>query len=193
MFPGKLVPVSPGLLWAVLPLRPSPRWPVFLIEIPTSSRDPRTPATRVQGERTRWAQPAPPPFLASLPDWALPSCRPSSTCPVTLIDQSPCSWAPAARHSHLPIPGQPRLTFCLVPSPRIGLSQLEGFRRQLLDVLQRSTKPKVSSSPLSRLGSQVSSLPDLLLATYPSAQSTRGPHCGRPDWGVIGVSGTSGS
>uniref|UniRef100_A0A8C3NUR1 Diacylglycerol lipase-alpha n=1 Tax=Cyanoderma ruficeps TaxID=181631 RepID=A0A8C3NUR1_9PASS len=26
--------------------------------------------------------------------------------------------------------------------PRIGLSQLEGFRRQLLDVLQRSTKPK---------------------------------------------------
>ncbi|KAK2100363.1 hypothetical protein P7K49_021711 [Saguinus oedipus] len=26
---------------------------------------------------------------------------------------------------------------------RIGLSQLEGFRRQLLDVLQRSTKPKV--------------------------------------------------
>lgn len=31
--------------------------------------------------------------------------------------------------------------------PRIGLSQLEGFRRQLLDVLQRSTKPKVSLLP----------------------------------------------
>lgn len=29
---------------------------------------------------------------------------------------------------------------------RIGLSQLEGFRRQLLDVLQRSTKPKVGTS-----------------------------------------------
>lgn len=33
----------------------------------------------------------------------------------------------------------------LIPLHRIGLSQLEGFRRQLLDVLQRSTKPKVSS------------------------------------------------
>lgn len=32
----------------------------------------------------------------------------------------------------------------LLLSPRLGLSQLEGFRRHLLEVLQKSNKPKVS-------------------------------------------------
>ncbi|MBV96945.1 Sn1-specific diacylglycerol lipase alpha, partial [Eschrichtius robustus] len=57
----------------------------------------------------------------------------------------------AAILSFLLRPQYPTLK-CFAYSPpggllRIGLSQLEGFRRQLLDVLQRSTKPKVSSLP----------------------------------------------
>ena len=33
----------------------------------------------------------------------------------------------------------------LLLSRRLGLSQLEGFRRHLLEVLQKSNKPKVTS------------------------------------------------
>lgn len=36
--------------------------------------------------------------------------------------------------------------FCCLSSTRLGLSQLEGFRRHLLEVLQKSNKPKVTSS-----------------------------------------------
>lgn len=48
----------------------------------------------------------------------------------------------------LPPPALDWARLMLVSFHRIGLSQLEGFRRQLLDVLQRSTKPKVSPHQL---------------------------------------------
>lgn len=56
-----------------------------------------------------------------------------------------CPSAPTPHTPPSPWPGQADTR--LASFPRIGLSQLEGFRRQLLDVLQRSTKPKVSPSP----------------------------------------------
>ncbi|XP_072841629.1 diacylglycerol lipase-alpha isoform X1 [Pogona vitticeps] len=61
--------------------------------------------------------------------------------------------------------------------PRIGLSQLEGFRRQLLDVLQRSTKPKwriivgaTKCIPKSELPEEpeANSVPSNRLWTHPS-------------------------
>lgn len=66
----------------------------------------------------------------------------------------------------------------LASFPRIGLSQLEGFRRQLLDVLQRSTKPKVSPRPLSP--STLLGHAGLWAPACPLAQSTRGPSHVRP-------------
>lgn len=61
-----------------------------------------------------------------------------------------CPSAPTRHTPPSPWPGQADTR--LASFPRIGLSQLEGFRRQLLDVLQRSTKPKVSPPPLNPLG-----------------------------------------
>ncbi|CAO2584675.1 Diacylglycerol lipase-alpha [Lemmus lemmus] len=62
--------------------------------------------------------------------------------------------------------------------PRIGLSQLEGFRRQLLDVLQRSTKPKwriivgatkcIPKSELPEDQVEVTTLASTRLWTHPS-------------------------
>lgn len=53
----------------------------------------------------------------------------SVLCVSTILLPACCSLPSCCNHSFL--------------FSRIGLSQLEGFRRQLLDVLQRSNKPKV--------------------------------------------------
>ncbi|XP_053059051.1 diacylglycerol lipase-alpha isoform X2 [Acinonyx jubatus] len=94
------------------------------------------------------------PTLPDLPSLARP-CRAADSRlpvypshPVILMAWSfcfcgchvPARSAPTPHASPGPWPGQ--ADTCLASFPRIGLSQLEGFRRQLLDVLQRSTKPK---------------------------------------------------
>lgn len=96
----------------------------------------------------------------------------------------PAPTTPSPHTSPGPWLGQADARFPL--SPRIGLSQLEGFRRQLLDVLQRSTKPKVSPHPVlpgcPGSGHRVCLVPCL----SPSPKHS-GPGHVRPAWGVVGV------
>ena len=156
-----------------------------LLGKPTPPPPAAAASPRDLGPHAVWGHFCPsPPHHSPLPTWfldtfnpQLPSC-PSVTLSATrhwslLPDSaSTCSDTPTGSDSppalslilglqlpltpNPPIPGQPWLMFCLAPSPRIGLSQLEGFRRQLLDVLQRSTKPKVSSLPSLPPGSSIS-------------------------------------
>lgn len=89
----------------------------------------------------------------SLPGLVLLSCRLPCTHSVTLAAWPSIPGGRACACPCCPSPCTPPRPWLgqadshLAPSTRIGLSQLEGFRRQLLDVLQRSTKPKVSSLP----------------------------------------------
>uniref|UniRef100_A0A8C0Q5B0 Diacylglycerol lipase-alpha n=1 Tax=Canis lupus familiaris TaxID=9615 RepID=A0A8C0Q5B0_CANLF len=123
--------------WPAVPPSSGP-----LPRIPISQGDPR--ASRARGQVA-------PPCLASLP-WLGPAklqthpyppllpCDPGGMVFSILWLPCACPAAPTPHTSPGPWPGQ--VDTQLASFPRIGLSQLEGFRRQLLDVLQRSTKPK---------------------------------------------------
>lgn len=133
--------------WPAVPPSSGP-----LPRIPISQGDPR--ASRSRGQVA-------PPCLTSLP-WLGPAklqthpylsllpCDPGGMVFSILWLPCACPSAPTPHTSPGPWPGQ--VDTPLASFPRIGLSQLEGFRRQLLDVLQRSTKPKVSPCPSVLLG-----------------------------------------
>ena len=147
LVPRQVAPSLHGLGCAVLPSGPYPGGPSFSLRFPPPRGTPEPPplVSRVRGQGgPGLLRPLPGPASwmgpAELQALLRPPRDPDGPVSLILGLQLPLTPNP-------PLPGQPWLMFCLAPSPRIGLSQLEGFRRQLLDVLQRSTKPKVSSLP----------------------------------------------
>lgn len=83
--------------------------------------------------------------------WVMTQLASEMICTMVVLHSCSISCSIVSCSSVLCVPTVLLPTCCSLPScckyiflfSRIGLSQLEGFRRQLLDVLQRSNKPKV--------------------------------------------------
>ena len=185
MSPGKSLPLSTCLAWAVLPpwgLTQVPRLSYSNSHLLEGPQNP--PDSGVQGERARWAHPAWPP----LPGWALPSCR-LFTHPVTLMAWSSCSreaCCPSPLPSSRPGPAQADAPTCFLlqdrPLPAGRLPQTAAGCPAAKHQAQGELTPLPAAGAPWALGS-----PFVFCPTCPSA-----PRHVRPGWGMVDVLGTSG-